>query len=198
MLYNVIVGIARVLITLFCWPKVKNIQNLDDVGGKIIICSHRYWWDPVLVAVCCKSQLNFMAKEELFENPILGFILPKINAFPIKRGSADVKAIKNSIKLLEDKKTLLIFPEGTRNKVHDGEMLEFHKGAAFLAVKANADIVPIYIVKRRIKGRINATVGDTISTSSAIEGVPKREQADRLTDVIVEKMTQLKQLSEGK
>jgi len=84
-----------------------------------------------------------LGKEELFVNKLHGFILRSLYAFPVKRGQADVSAIKTSINILKEGKILLIFPEGTRTK---GENLNsMHDGVSFIAMRAKATIVPINI-----------------------------------------------------
>ena len=71
-------------------------------------------WDPILVGVAINRPVHFMAKAELFHNPLLGTILRGLNAFPVNRGSADRNAIRQALELLEKGETLEIFPPGRR------------------------------------------------------------------------------------
>ena len=72
-----------------------------------------------------------MAKEELFTVPILGKIMPLINAFPVKRGMSDREALRKGLGILKEGNVLGLFPEGTRSKT--GELGEGLAGAGFFA-----------------------------------------------------------------
>jgi 1-acyl-sn-glycerol-3-phosphate acyltransferase len=89
-------------------------------------------------------ELSFMAKKELFDVPIFGAIIKRCNAFPIKRGGSDRHAIKLAMQLLKENHTLLMFPEGSRNKT--GELAEGLSGAGFFALKTDAAVVPCAII----------------------------------------------------
>lgn len=85
-----------------------------------------------------------MAKEELFKNYFIGFVLKRLNAFPVKRGFPDRKAIRKALKILNDNQILGIFPEGTRSQT--GELQEPEPGVALLAARSDdVTMVPIAI-----------------------------------------------------
>jgi 1-acyl-sn-glycerol-3-phosphate acyltransferase len=127
---------------LFKW-EITGAENIPDKGPLIICSNHISWWDPPLVGCSIKRRIYFMAKEELFKNPLLGYVLKAVGAFPIKRGEADRKAIKKSLEILEQAKVLGIFPEGTRSKT--GELQKPEPGVALIALKSNAQILPVAI-----------------------------------------------------
>jgi 1-acyl-sn-glycerol-3-phosphate acyltransferase len=84
-----------------------------------------------------------MAKYELFKNPILGFLLRKIKVYPVKRGEADISAIKHTLRILKDKQLIGIFPEGTRIK---GEELgKANAGVAVFSIKTGSPAIPVFI-----------------------------------------------------
>jgi len=83
-----------------------------------------------------------MAKEELFRVPLLGSLIPKLGAFPVKRGGVSKEAIRTAINLLSEGKVMGIFPEGTRNEnVGMGK-----RGAVSMAIRAKAQVVPVAII----------------------------------------------------
>lgn len=100
--------------------------------------------DPILIGCILPRQVFFMAKVELFKFPIFSWLLKKLGAFPVRRGTADLSAIKNSLKVLKEEKVFGIFPEGTRNK--SGKIRTFSHGVAAIAHKAKAQTVPIAII----------------------------------------------------
>jgi 1-acyl-sn-glycerol-3-phosphate acyltransferase len=82
-----------------------------------------------------------MAKEELFRIPFLGWLIPKIGAFPVKRGGVSKESIQTALQYLADEKMLGIFPEGSRKATGSAK-----KGAAMLALRSEAVIVPAAII----------------------------------------------------
>lgn len=100
--------------------------------------------DPILIGCILPRQVFFMAKVELFKFPIFSWLLKKLGAFPVRRGTADLSAIKNSLKVLKEEKVFGIFPEGTRNK--SGKIRTFSHGVAAIAHKSKAQTVPIAII----------------------------------------------------
>ncbi len=140
MLYRTIRVILR-YIFLFFGLKLQGIHNLPDKGPVIIAANHVSNWDPLIIAVAIERPVHYMAKSELFNNILLGKLLYKVNAFPVKRGAADRKAIKNALDILRQGEILGMFPEGTRNKT--GEEIKLQLGVAMLVLKAKAPVVPV-------------------------------------------------------
>ncbi len=140
MLYLSLRGILK-YIFLFLGLKLEGVHNLPDKGPVIIAANHVSNWDPIFIAIALKRPVHYMAKSELFNYRLLGKLLYKINAFPVRRGTADRRAIKNALDILESGKVLGMFPEGTRNKT--GDEIKFQSGVAMLALKARAPIVPV-------------------------------------------------------
>ena len=117
-------------------------------GGCVLVANHTQWADPVLVGTALGNQypLVAMAKKELFQIKLLGPLISALGAFPVDRGTADIGAIKTSLKAVKEGKKLLIFPEGgTKHKAGD----EAKVGAAMIAARTGAPIVPIYISENK-------------------------------------------------
>jgi 1-acyl-sn-glycerol-3-phosphate acyltransferase len=83
-----------------------------------------------------------MAKQELFDSRLKRFFLKQLLAFPVYRRHADMLSLKQAMAVLEHGHIFGIFPEGRRSIT--GELDSFEKGAAFLALRCNAPIVPVY------------------------------------------------------
>ncbi len=134
-------------ISLFCskifFPIFSHgLENLPQQGAYILASNHVSNLDPVILRLSTKHKLNFLAKEALFTNKIFGALLMCLGAFPIRRDSADVGALKEAIRRLKKGHPLLIFPEGTR-KV---ESKENHPGIGFIVAKSGVPVIPAYII----------------------------------------------------
>lgn len=129
-------------------------------GGCVLVANHTQWADPVLVGTALGNQypLVAMAKKELFQIKLLGPLISALGAFPVDRGTADIGAIKTSLKAVKEGKKLLIFPEGgTKHKAGD----EAKVGAAMIAARTGAPIVPIYISEnKKFRSKVYVVLGD--------------------------------------
>lgn len=126
--------------------KTYNLENLNNYEERCIICgNHLSTLDAVLLAVCCKRQVHFMGKKELFENKFLNFIFRKIGAFPVDREGVSLSAIKTSLSILNNDGILGIFPEGTRISTgYDEENAK--PGIALISYKSKSKVVLCHII----------------------------------------------------
>jgi len=122
--------------------KAYGLENLPE-GSYIVASNHRSYLDPPVLNAVFPKHLVFLAKEELFRVPFLGWLLPHMGALPVKRGSGDTQAIEQALKLLEAGCRVCIFPEGTR--ANPGEFLKPKLGIGLLAIKSKKPVVPVYI-----------------------------------------------------
>lgn len=133
-----------IIFKLFFRLKVTGQQNIPQDGPFIIVANHSSLLDPVILGVSIKHKIIFVAAAYLFEIHWLGYLLRKANSIPVQREN-DIKAIKQSLKILQRGGVLGIFPEGGVDRQKDD--LPIKAGAAYLATKVGVPIVPI-----RIKG----------------------------------------------
>ena len=119
-------------------------ENFPTDGGVLLCSNHISNLDPPTVGIAAPRQVHFMAKEELFSAPVLGKILPHINAFPVKRGMSDREALRKGLGVLKEGKVLGLFPEGTRSET--GELGKGLAGAGFFALRSKAQIVPCAVI----------------------------------------------------
>ena len=158
-------NIIYFLAYLVLWPvfrifkptKCINKQNFPQ-GGALLCANHTRMSDPLFVAYALglKHQIHVMAKEEVMHWPIIGWILKHGGIFGVKRGQADIGAIKTAMKYLKNGELLLMFPEGTRHQ--DGDFGDAKTGAAMLATRTGVPIVPIYIPAEKRWFRWNQVV----------------------------------------
>ncbi|WP_434511946.1 lysophospholipid acyltransferase family protein [Desulfitobacterium sp. AusDCA] len=141
-LYNLAKGLFRFQFRLMGW-KIRGLENLPHEGPVILAINHVSLWDPVVAASSIPRQVSYMAKEELFSIPLLGPIIRRLGAFPVKRGQGDMSAIRQSLKVLKDQKVLGLFPEGKRSRT--GELQKGLPGIALLMEKGKATVVPVKV-----------------------------------------------------
>jgi len=143
MIYRLTWLFLRVLFhTLLRW-RVYGSRNVPASGPVIVACNHVSNLDPPVVAVGMWRPGTFMAKEELFGNPLFTWYITRLNAFPVKRGTADRAALKRSLEFLEQGRALVMFPEGTRSET--GELREPEMGVGMIVYRSGAPVVPVYI-----------------------------------------------------
>lgn len=119
-------------------------DRIPREGPVIIASNHVSNWDPVLVGLGCPREIHFMAKQELFRNPFMRWLITAYNALPVRRSEADHRALRLASKVLKRGGALLMFPEGTRST--DGELGSAKAGVGFLACTTGAPVVPAAIV----------------------------------------------------
>jgi 1-acyl-sn-glycerol-3-phosphate acyltransferase len=172
--------------TIFRW-KVVGRENVPTEGPAVICSNHISLLDPPLVGSASKRPIHFMAKEELFHIPVLSYFLPKILAFPVKRGQSDMKAVKTAIKILKNNELFGIFPEGTRKKADTSE--EAEEGAVFIALKAKAPIIPVALIgPYRLFRPVRVIFGEPIDTTPYTSGKISKEVVSEVTRIMMDKI----------
>ncbi len=128
---------------LFCRVRVFGREHVPGTGGILLVCNHQSFFDPVLVTMALYREGNYMARDTLFQNPLFRRFIKSLNAFPIRRNTADISAVKETLRRLKSGRVVVIFPEGTRTR--DGSVAPFLPGPAAVALKARCAVVPVRI-----------------------------------------------------
>jgi 1-acyl-sn-glycerol-3-phosphate acyltransferase len=142
-IYGFCKGICRVATSLWFDFKVHGREHVPSRGGALLICNHQSYLDPVLVGVQLRRHVSFIAKSQLFEMPGLGWLIPRLNTFPVRRGESDVSAIKEALRRVHEGQILTMFPEGTRS--WDGNLLPIQAGIALMVKRAEAPVIPAVV-----------------------------------------------------
>jgi glycerol-3-phosphate dehydrogenase (NAD(P)+) len=117
-------------------------EHIPD-GGVVLAANHRSFLDPFAIGCCLPRPAYFVAKQELFKNPILGWFLNCMGAFPVRRGGSDEESMETALRLLDRGDAVVIFPEGTR--IPAGSLAKPKRGVGRLALQSGAPVVPIAI-----------------------------------------------------
>ena len=160
-------------------------ENIPEEGGAVLASNHQSFLDPAFMGPSSHRQIFFLTRASAFRNPFLGPFIRCFNAFPVKRGRADLEAFRKSVEILSSGRLLMVFPEGTRSQ--DGTIGKMGPGVATIAQRAGSPIVPIalrgaYEAWPRHQaiprpGRVSIAYGAPISAgrgkSGAVEAVEK-------------------------
>ena len=141
--FHIVYLIIKPIVAILFPHRVVGLENLPE-GGALLCANHASGWDPVLIAVCLPndSRLSFMGKDSLFRIPVLGWVIRKLGAFPVKRGGNDLVAMKTAMKALTDGRRLLVFPGGTRVAHQRDTAAKFR--VTVVATRTATPLVPIY------------------------------------------------------
>ena len=184
----------KYLLTPFFWlfyrPRVKNLGRLFFRGRGILISNHFSLGDPIRLAMVAPRPVHFMAKQELFDTPLKHALLSMMLAFPVYRKQADMLSLKQAMTVLEHNHIFGIFPEGRRSLT--GELDSFEKGAAFLALRCNSPIIPVYADPNwKKRKQVRMVVGEPIDPNAIAKTYAGRG-VDAVTDAIRDAMQDLK------
>jgi 1-acyl-sn-glycerol-3-phosphate acyltransferase len=180
--------------------KVTGIERVPSAGGFVLAPSHRSMMDIPLAAIVTKRRLRFMGKVSVFKIPVLGWLFSTMGGFPVARDGTDRKAVRDSIAMLEAGEALCVFPEGTRQ--NGPKIQPLQPGAAYLALRSGAPIVPLAIAgseeilrdhRRPIPhfGRVVIVVGEPIVPEARTSGVVARDRVDALTATLFDNLQHL-------
>ena len=144
MFYTFAYWLSKLIGFLLGGIKYIGRENIPEEKSFIAAANHRSNLDPFLVGLGMGRQMAFVAKESLFDKPVIKRMLQWVNAYPINRNGDPREVIGKIVEILKKGKPITIFPEGTRNKVDDS-LGEFKKGAALIAIKSQVPIIPVAI-----------------------------------------------------
>lgn len=143
MIYWICYFLMKTLDKIYFSSKFEGVENLPQEGGFIIACNHISNLDPFIAGICARRRFSFLAKESLFKNKILSFLFRGMDAFPIKRDTADFGALREALRRLKAGRPLILFPEGTRGV--SGREKKSQPGVGFLVLKSQVPVLPMYI-----------------------------------------------------
>lgn len=170
---------------------VENEEYFPQDGPAILCANHISWFDPPLMAVLAPGRIHFMAKKELFANPVFDRVMRAVNAFPVDRTALDRTALKRGLDVLSGEGILCLFPEGTRQP--RGKVGDMSLGASYLALKSGAPLVPVGVSGDfRPGGKLRVRVGRPIEIPEVVgvagqgsgekSGLSRKVWMRRLTD----------------
>ncbi|MEM7759899.1 MAG: lysophospholipid acyltransferase family protein, partial [Cyanobacteria bacterium P01_A01_bin.40] len=121
--------------------KIHGAEHVPKQGGLIAVSNHASYFDPPILSNCVGRPVAFMAKEELFEIPILQQGIKLYGAYPVKRSTGDRAALRAAINALDSGWVAAVFLQGTRSA--DAKITDPKLGAAWIAAKAQVPLLPV-------------------------------------------------------
>ena len=184
--YRLVRGFVRRVLFPLLRMKSENHDVLNLPGPTILAPVHRSHLDSPLLASLSERRIRALGKESLFTKPGLAWACAALGAIPVRRGEADREALKAAKALLDRGESMIVFPEGTRQDDHD--VAELFDGAAWLASRTGARVVPIGISgsgdalgsgsKMLKRAYVGVVVGDPLEPPVGDDG--KRANRDQL------------------
>ncbi len=192
---------GKIVIVPIFWllfrPVIRHRERLRSQGPVMYLCNHFSLADAVALASISPRVIRFMALEKLFVKPLPRAFFKSLYMVPAgESGGSRLGPVKRAIGLLNEGYAFGIFPEGHRSPVYT-EMDTFEKGAAFIALRANVPIIPIYMDPLSWKRmRLRVHVGEWIYPEEVKKSCPGQKPVDALTDRIVDTLNTLRMQTE--
>lgn len=171
------------------WFRIEaiGVENFPKEGAVLLCANHIHNFDPISVGIMVPRPVHYMAKEELFKVPVLGGIVRKCNAFPVKRGFSDREALRTGLKILKEGQVFGLFPEGHRSKT--GELGKGLAGAGFFALRSDAQVVPCAVIgPYKSFKKLKIVYGSPIRMDEMKQA---KASAEEVTELIMEEIHKL-------
>lgn len=181
----IISGTIRVLTRM----RIEGRENIPSTGAFVLSPVHRSYIDTPIAAAVTRRRMRFMAKDSMWKNSTMGWLISSVGGFPVTRGSADLEALKRCLFLLAEGEPVVMFPEGERK---DGPIVQpLFEGSAYVASRARVPIIPVGIggsagvmprgAKLLYPRKVVVVIGKPIHPEVADSGRVPRSEVKRLT-----------------
>lgn len=171
--------------------KYSGVGNIPKTGNLIVCCNHRSVFDPILLAVPFWHQVRYMAKSELFTDHgwPASLFLQALGAFPVHRGTGDLRSVRNALDILKKDGIVGIFPQG--GIVPEGVPFRPKPGVALLAAKSGSPVLPAAICCKgsvapfhHVEIRFGKLIPNTLFPGKRAAVSAIRRSAEKLADQV--------------
>lgn len=205
MLYELVVPAGKLGFKVLFRLRVVGLENVPRHGPGLVCSNHCSYLDPMLAAVALPRKLYSVSRKEMYEQRLLGPFIRRLGAVRIDREAlADKGALQAMLAIMDHGDLCLIYPEGTRSA--DGKLQVPHNGAAFLAVKSGAPVLPMAVIgayecwprQRKFPrlGPITLRIGQPVIYQLPPERQSRKEDLSSISDDIMQRIKAL--LEEGR
>lgn len=190
---GIVKWIVRGAIYIWCKiyhrAKIIGLENIPKEGPLIFAGNHKSFLDAPLIIVTAKTDMRFLAKEELTKSKFFKFLGWTFDVIIVKRDSSDIGPVKESLKTLKEGGNIALFPEGTRHGLDKGQKTK--DGVAFFTLRSGAKVIPCGI-KGGEKGnrKVTITYGKPLDFSQ-YKGSKDKEVLDKVTEEIMNKILEI-------
>ncbi len=180
--------------------RVYGQDNIIEQGPALLAMNHQSFLDPPFAGISCRREVSYLARKTLFNIPVIGGIIRRLNVIGVDRDGSDVAALKAVIRVLRGGGCTVVFPEGTRTR--DGNLQPARAGAGFIIAKTLAPVVPMRIFgayeafprdsKLPRPTPVTVVVGEPMRFTAADVAGDPRVVFQRLSEQVMEKIAALK------
>ncbi len=163
--------------------------------GCVFASNHVSYADPIVAGIGVERELHFLAKEELFSMPVIGWWVRRHNAIPVRRGGVERTTLRVIGTLLREGGAILLFPEGTRSL--DGNIARPLPGVGMIASQGKVPIYPVYVrgtcriwLSLFRRGRLTAYIGEPVHPGD-YDGFPRKERYRLIAEAVAGRMLAL-------
>lgn len=186
--------ISKIAFKLFFRVDIVNINKIPKDGPALLCANHNTVLDMFFLGYKLDRWIYWMAKEELFRNPVMAFVLKKLGAFPVKRGTGDVSSIKKAFKLLKENRIVGIFPHGTRIKPEKLNTARAKPGAAMIAANTGVPVIPAAVCGNYgLFGKMKVIYGEPFLVKSR-DKKPTKEELSEISKEIINRVRSLSEV----
>jgi 1-acyl-sn-glycerol-3-phosphate acyltransferase len=206
--WGIVMAVLYVPFSALVKIRYRNLEKLPQSGPAIVVVNHVSHVDPFLVAKMVLDgarRPRFLAKDAIFEVPVVGAAMRAMGHIPVKRGSVDAReSLAAAVRALADGGVIVLHPEGTVTRDPDGWPMIAKTGAARLwTLSPDVPVVPIAqwgvqqqvdLYRKKVKlvprPRHVLSIGDPIDLSAFRDRTPNAATLHEITDVIMRRLRQ--------
>ena len=184
-----LIWLLGLLMRLLLRCEISHPERMPSTGPVIVIINHIAWLEPIITLAGFTRIVVPMAKQEIFDYFLAGWIMRLYQAIPVHRGEADLHAVKLALQVLKNGGAVLMAPEGTRSR--NCQLQTGKAGAVTLALRANAAILPVGVTgtqqvetywKRLKRAPVRLSVGPPFWLRPAAAHLrPQRQELEAMT-----------------
>lgn len=124
--------------------RAEGLHHVPSTGPVILASNHVSFADPPLVGCALPREIHFLARKSLFDVPVLGWVIRRLNAVPVDRDGGGGAGLKAILDRLSSGAGIVLFPEGTRSP--DGRPRPARAGIGLAVIKSDAPVIPVRVV----------------------------------------------------
>jgi 1-acyl-sn-glycerol-3-phosphate acyltransferase len=191
--YSLCVAVTRAYLKILGNYEIIHKERLKDWVPCIVAANHISYHDPPFIGSILPEEISYMAKKELFANPIIGWFLRYLNSLPVTRGRIDRELLAEINSLLKKGNSILMFPEGSRKS------FTVKPGIGILAYETKVSILPVYIENSNKivqclmrKKSVRIIIGERIDTKMYRELPANKDTYRKIAEDIMNEINRLR------
>ncbi|MFQ5734266.1 MAG: lysophospholipid acyltransferase family protein [Planctomycetaceae bacterium] len=196
--------LLQIAFTVWFRFRVRGLHYLPESGGGLVLSNHQSHLDPLLLQIALHRPIGFLARDNLFRVPFVGWVLRRHYVLGINRESVAASVIRESVRRMQHGFLLGIFPEGTRTQ--DGSVGEFKPGFVAIVRRAKLPIYPVGVAgafEALPRGtwfprprRVRIVYGEPL-TYAELEPLCQRGRERELVELVRDRVTECRREAEA-